>query len=303
MTPKQHHATTITTPLQSVPCIQDAVDSDASLELLRRRLDLLRCAMDLSTGKAGDSASKDLLKRCLEDPYLKELQMNLLADPEGVQCFGKIKWIREKLLDIQPTSTRVIELMDQQRTALSVLQRIIKCVEQESEAWKTGAAALAKAYAEEERAKKKAEDKVQKDEEKKKVRLAKAAARDEKKKREKEEKAAAAAAAADKTEDGDKSDEEAEEGKVSKLRRRRTGTAATDLEPTDPSVLRTLRVSQQLPSTSISDEVERFVHQIAQFPTVPAVLRLKKGMTKKILSASWLSYIMPSDLVSDQICL
>jgi hypothetical protein len=45
--------------------------------------------MDLSTGKDGDSASKDLLKRCLEDPYLKELQMNLLADAEGVQCFGK----------------------------------------------------------------------------------------------------------------------------------------------------------------------------------------------------------------------
>lgn len=260
--------------------------------------------MDLSTGKDGDSASKDLLKRCLEDPYLKELQMNLLADAEGVQCIGKVKWVREKLLDIQPSSARVIELMDQQRTALSVLQRIIKCVEQESESWRTGAAALAKAYAEEERAKKKAEDKVQKDEEKKKVRLAKAAARDEKKKREKEEKAAAAAAADKKTtEDGDKSDEEAEEGKVSKLRRRRTGTAATDLEPSDPSVLRTLRVSQQLPSTSISDELERFVHQIAQFPAVPAVLRLKKGMTKKILSASWLCYILPSDLVPDQICL
>ena len=136
--------------------------------------------MDLSTGKDGDSASKDLLKRCLEDPYLKELQMNLLADAEGVQCIGKVKWVREKLLDIQPSSARVIELMDQQRTALSVLQRIIKCVEQESESWRTGAAALAKAYAEEERAKKKAEDKVQKDEEKKKVRLAKAAARDEK---------------------------------------------------------------------------------------------------------------------------
>ena len=102
--------------------------------------------------------------------------MSLLADPEGVQCFGKIKWTREKLLDIQPNSARVIELMDQQRIALSVLQRIIKCVEQESDAWKTGAAALAKAYAE-----KKAEDKAEKDEEKRKARQAKAAARDEKK--------------------------------------------------------------------------------------------------------------------------
>ena len=90
---------------------------------------------------------------------------------------------------------------------------------------------------------------------------------------------------------------------MTKLRRRRTGTAATDLEPTDASVLRTLRVSQQLPSTAISDELERFVHQIAQFPTQPAVLRLKKGMTKKILSASWLCYIMPPDLVSDLFCL
>ena len=236
--------------------------------------------MDPSGGPEGEAASKDLLQACLSDPFLKELQSTLLAEADGVQTFGKIKHIRDTVLDIQPSGQRVVEMMDFQRNAMALLQRIVACVEKEAESWKTGVQALQKAYAEEEKAKKKAEEKFKKDEERKAAQAAKAAAKREKQLKDKEEKAAAAASAAAEQQSGSDDDE----GK--RQRRRRTGAAAGELSPSDPAVLRTLRVAPEMSATQLSNDVKEFLTHICTHPELPAVCRLKKGMTKKVLSVS-----------------
>ena len=233
--------------------------------------------MNSSGGHDGDVASDVLLKACLKDPFLRELQGNMLSDPKGVQTIGKIRDVRNKVLELQPSASKVIELMDYQRNGLAVLLRIIQCVEKEGETWRSGVQALAKAYAEEEKAKRKADEKEKKDEERKRVRLAKAAARDERQKKEKEARAAEQAAAAEaEAEGGAGSAAEGEDDKTKTRTRRR------------PAVLRTLRVAHGLPSTSITEELSGFVNKICMQPNLPTVLRFKKGMAKKVLSVSWL---------------
>ena len=245
--------------------------------------------MNSSGGHDGDVASDVLLKACLKDPFLRELQGNMLSDPKGVQTIGKIRDVRNKVLELQPSASKVIELMDYQRNGLAVLLRIIQCVEKEGETWRSGVQALAKAYAEEEKAKRKADEKEKKDEERKRVRLAKAAARDERQKKEKEARAAEQAAAAEaEAEGGAGSAAEGEDDKTKTRTRRRTGGAAGELDPSDPAVLRTLRVAHGLPSTSITEELSGFVNKICMQPNLPTVLRFKKGMAKKVLSVSWL---------------
>lgn len=262
---------------------QDAVDNDVTLKLLRQRLVLLEIAADGTGGKEADDQCKQLLNLCTEDPYLKEMQTTLLADPDGVQTFGKVRYVRDHVLELQPNSDRVVHLMDLQRTALTLLARIVSCVEKECESWKTGVQALAKAYAEEEKAKKRVEDKAKKDEAKREAAAAKAAARAEKRKRDQDEKAAAAASTAAAEEDGGDEDVDA-----SKTRRRRTGAAANELSEQDPAVLRSLRVSPQLPPTYVVEDLASFVTQICTSPTTPAIMRFKKGMVKKVFSVSWL---------------
>ena len=264
------------------------MDGDASLALLRQRMELLRAAMNGSGGDDGDVASDVLLKACLKDPFLRELQGTMLSDPRGVQTIGKIRDVRNKVLELQPSASKVIELMDYQRNGLAVLLRIIQCVEKEGETWRSGVQALAKAYAEEEKAKRKADEKEKKDEERKRVRLAKAAARDERQKREREARAAEQAAAAQAEAEGGAESGAEEEEKTKTRTRRRTGGAASELDPSDPAVLRTLRVAHGLPSTSITEEMSGFVNKICMQPDLPTVLRFKKGMAKKVLSVSWL---------------
>ena len=103
------------------------MNADASLELLRKRMDLLMIAMDPSGGPEGEAASRHLLQACQSDPFLKELESNLLAEADGVQTFGKIKHIRDTVLDIQPSGQRVVEMMDFQRNAMALLQRVVAC--------------------------------------------------------------------------------------------------------------------------------------------------------------------------------
>jgi flagellar biosynthesis GTPase FlhF len=245
-------------------------------------MDLLMIAMDPSGGPEGEAASRHLLQACQSDPFLKELESNLLAEADGVQTFGKIKHIRDTVLDIQPSGQRVVEMMDFQRNAMALLQRVVACVEKEAESWKTGVQALQKAYVEEEKAKKKAEEKIKKDEDRKAAKAAKAAAKKEKQLKDKEEKAAAAAAAA--AEQHHSGSDDDDEGK--RQRRRRTGAAATELSPEDPAVLRTLRVSPEVTATQLSNDVKEFLTHICTHPELPAVCRLKKGMTKKVLAVS-----------------
>lgn len=229
-----------------------------------------------------------LLVQCKDDPFLKELDHTILSDPQGVQTFGYIKYVRDKVLDLQPNSTKVLELMDHQRNALNLLQRIIACVEKEAEQWRSSMQALAKAVADEEKAQKKALEKEQKDQVRKDAQAAKAAARKAKLQEEKEKKEAERAAAAERAAtalaagEGQQPDED---DKV-KNRRRRTGVAATELDPSDPAVLRTLRVAPQLNPTVITEEIKDFVHQICVHPQIPVVLRFKKGMVKKVISVS-----------------
>ena len=254
--------------IPALPGLKDKVDGDASLALLRQRMELLRAAMNSSGGHDGDVASDVLLKACLKDPFLRELQGNMLSDPKGVQTIGKIRDVRNKVLELQPSASKVIELMDYQRNGLAVLLRIIQCVEKEGETWRSGVQALAKAYAEEEKAKRKA---------------------DERQKKEKEARAAEQAAAAEaEAEGGAGSAAEGEDDKTKTRTRRRTGGAAGELDPSDPAVLRTLRVAHGLPSTSITEELSGFVNKICMQPNLPTVLRFKKGMAKKVLSVSWL---------------
>eukprot|EP00438_Fugacium_kawagutii_P008121 Skav222142 [mRNA] locus=scaffold1181:1095821:1106841:- [translate_table: standard] len=237
--------------------------------------------MDATQGPEGVQASAKLLAQCKTDPFLKELEHTMLSDPQGVQTFGHVKYVREKVLDLQPNGGKVLELMDHQRNALALLQRIITCVEKEAEQWRTGMLALTKAYAEEEKARKKALEKEKKDAEKKEAQAAKAAARKAKAQKEKDEKEAkdAAAAASEVVQEAEGEDDKA------KSRRRRTGAAASELEPSDPAVLRTLRVSPQLTPTVITEDLSTFVNQICTHPQLPVVLRFKKGMTKKVLAA------------------
>lgn len=262
---------------------QEKVDGDASLQLLRDRMLLLDLASDPATS---DSASKKLHVACLQDPFLKELKATILSDGEGVQSIGRITYVRNTLLELQPSGQKVIELMDQQRNALAVLTNIINCVEKEAASWKTGVVALSKAYAEEEKARKKALEKEQKDKLQKKARLEKAAARAEKRKREQEEKQQAAAAAGSK--EGEDAEEEGEdrEERPTTLRRRRTGHAAGELDESDPSVLRCLRVCPKLIPTAIHSTIPEFLEHVCRQPQEAVVLRLKKGMVKKVLAVT-----------------
>lgn len=265
---------------------QDSVDKDPSLKLLRNRLGLLETAMDTSQGPQGLGANSKLLAQCKEDPFLRELEHTMLSDPQGVQTFGYIKYVREKVLDLQPSAAKVLELMDHQRNALGLLLRIISCVEKEADHWRTSMQALAKAQADEDKAKKKALEKEQREKDKKEAQAAKAAARKLKAQQEKEEREASAKTTAANAEDAPQL---ADEDDKTKSRRRRTGAAANELDPSDPAILRTLRVSPQLTATVITEDISAFAHQVCVHPQLPVVLRFKKGMMKKLLLVSSLS--------------
>ena len=173
-----------------------------------------------------------------------------------------------------------MEVMDHQRNALTVLQRIATCVEKEAESWRSGVAALQKAWQEEEKQRKKLEEKEKKDAEKKRIKEEKQAERDRQRKQQKERREAEQAAQAEQADDGDGA---AAQGP----RRRRTGAAAGELEESDPAILRKLRTGTRLTPTWTSDELKDFVSQVAQHPEVPAILRLKKGIIKKVLHVTW----------------
>lgn len=242
--------------------------------------------MNKSLGSPGEDASRRLRLACLQDPFLKEFETTLLQDPAGVQSLGKIKHVRDTLLELQPSGEKVIELMDHQRNAFLVLKGVAASVTTEAESWKTGVLALQKAHAEEEKAKTKAEEKAQKDEERKQAQAEKQAQRQEKRKREKE----AARAKAAEGEGNGAAEEDAEGGGPdSKRSRRRTGQAEKELDETDPSVLRNLRLSQHVKPTVVVDDIKEFVFQVCSQPQVAAVLRFKKGMVKKVLTATGLA--------------
>jgi len=70
---------------------QEEVTNDASLDLLRSRLNLVKLALDESTGKEGKDKAKQLYIATQEDPYLKDLATTTLADPQCCQTLGVMK--------------------------------------------------------------------------------------------------------------------------------------------------------------------------------------------------------------------
>ena len=76
-------------PAWALPGLKDKVDGDASLALLRQRMELLRAAMNSSGGDDGDVASDVLLKACLKDPFLRELQATCYLIPKEYKPLGR----------------------------------------------------------------------------------------------------------------------------------------------------------------------------------------------------------------------
>ena len=256
---------------------QELSDKDPSLSLLRDRVALIQVA---ASQTPDPQKCKDLFDLCMQDPYLKDLQNTLLSSPDGVQTIGYINYVRNTLLDLQPSVSKVQELMESQKNAFQVLSKIASCVSTEADSWKANLAALLKAKKDEEEALRKAELKERQDEQKRAAKLAKqeqAKAEREKVKADKEAEAAAKAA-----EDAAGDDEV--DGNAKKGRRPRVKGA--ELDESDPAVLRTLRSSSALAPTSVLDSVDSFVKQICLEPYLPCIARLRKSTFKKVLQVT-----------------
>lgn len=255
----------------------EAVDQDPSLKLLSQRLQIALLASSATRNRLEDC--KELYQLCLEDPYMKDLQANILSNVEGVQTIGYINFVRSNLLELQPTADKVISLMDSQKNAIMVLNKIACCVATEADAWKAGVQALVKARKEEEEALRKAELAEQKAAEKRQEKAEKAAQKKAEKEAEKQKK---------QLEEAAEKEALAESGEVTeeKGKRRKVRLGSDLLEDTDPSVLRSLRTSPDVEQTPIFETLQGFVNKIALSPHRPAICRLRKGNIKKVLLAS-----------------
>ena len=79
----------------------EKVEKDASLNLVRSRLDLVELALDGSTNPAEAKSNSNLLyKAAIEDPYLKDLRSSTLQDPDCCQTLGMLKYVRTIKLDL-----------------------------------------------------------------------------------------------------------------------------------------------------------------------------------------------------------
>lgn len=272
----QHAETVLNTDALDVHGSDEKAQDDPSLQLIRDRLKLAKLAVD-RTSPATAAQNQLLYSECLKDPFLRDLSDSLLVSPDGVQCVAWIDHIRSRVLDLQPTAEKVQQLMDCQRNALAVLQKISGALLKETDTWKSNITALKKAKLEEEKAAQKAEQALAKEEERKAKRAQATKARAEERKRKANE---AATAAAEKSDD-EQGDEQDDKGK-----RRRRAAKASQLTDDDPSVLRTIRNATWLPPTTICSTIEEFVQHVAAHPNAPVIARLRKANIKKVLSVT-----------------
>ena len=270
----QHAETVLSTDAVDVHGSHEKAKDDPSLQLIRDRLSLAKLAVDRTSPVTADQ-NQLLYSECLKDPFLRDFSDSILASQDGVQCVAWIDHVRSRVLDLQPSAEKVQQLMDCQRNALVVLQKIAGALLKETDTWKSNVIALKKAKLEEEKAAHKAEQALAKEEERKAKRAEAAKARAEAKKRKADEIAAA-----------DKSDDEHGDEQDDKGRRRRRAAKATQLTDDDPSVLRTIRNAIWLTPTTICSTIQEFVEHVAAHPNVPVIARLRKANIKKVLSVT-----------------
>ena len=78
----------------------DECADDPSLSLLKKRLRIVQQGMDTAGGAASKVASEKLYDLALEDPYLRDLQMTIIADPDAVQTIGALSHARRVTIDL-----------------------------------------------------------------------------------------------------------------------------------------------------------------------------------------------------------
>ena len=75
-------------------------DEDASLALVRNRLELVDLALNRADGPEGIGASKRFFAKAVEDPYIRELQTTIFSSEDGVLTIGMATSQRETLMDL-----------------------------------------------------------------------------------------------------------------------------------------------------------------------------------------------------------
>jgi hypothetical protein len=75
-------------------------DDDPSLALLKKRLMIVKQGMDTAGGAESKVASEKLYDLAMQDPYLRDLQMTMFADPDSVQTIGALRHARHVTIDL-----------------------------------------------------------------------------------------------------------------------------------------------------------------------------------------------------------
>lgn len=259
-----------------------AVEADPSLNLLRQRVQIMKMGADSDANMNQSSKSSHLFyEACLKDPYLRDLQSTLL-DQDTVQTLGRIHWVRNVSLDLQPSIVKVQEQMDIQKSAFEILRKVASCCMVEGNTWLSGVAALIKAQKDE-------ATKVSRAEE------AERLAKEKKERKEREAAAKKAAKAAQKeaerlqreathTDEPEQADDVPREDDNKRRPRRRGMGKANEFDDSDPAVLRELSTNKDMTQTKCVDKFEDFVDHIAAHPNEPCVVRFKKACVRKVLA-------------------
>ena len=80
---------------------EEAVQNDATLELLRNRYDLVHVASDPNAkGDKADKACEVMFNLACQDPYLKDCRSTLMADPKACHTLGVAKYMRQFVFDM-----------------------------------------------------------------------------------------------------------------------------------------------------------------------------------------------------------
>lgn len=215
-------------------------------------------------------ALEDLLK---QDPFFEEL---LNDHDASVMTLGRLNYVRDILLDLQPSVDKVDEMITMHNSAVSLLSQIANALRSDVDNWKAGMKATAKAKEEERKAKEREQARLEK--------KRKAEELKQKKKRDKElekqqKDAQAAASAEDTTQvpDGPEQDQD--------KRRRRTRTNVLELDQdTDLPIIFNARRFGPEYEVGVFDELANFATAIWNHSTVSKICRLKKkGSIKHVL--------------------
>lgn len=124
----------------------EEIAKDFTLDLLRARIKLVELASYKNAQEAQSlSASKNLFKLCLEDPYLKDLSSTFLTSASGCMTYGRITFLRDTALDIQPSVESVLQITDNMKNAMALLKKIATSLYSEAESWRSNVSVLHKA--------------------------------------------------------------------------------------------------------------------------------------------------------------